>query len=59
MVISRGVVLPLARKCDVLAYYKDGSYSPGVEREVLEARRCRVAIVHLEVVTGEAVGVVE
>jgi len=53
------VVLPLVRKCDVLAYYKDGSYSPGVDCEVLEAHKHGVVVVHLEVITGEVAGVVE
>ena len=30
-------ILPIARTCNVLAYYKDGSYAPVVDMEIEEA----------------------
>ncbi len=40
--------LPLLASCNILAYYKDNSYSPGVDMEIAEAKRLNIAIINLE-----------
>ena len=40
--------LPRVRECDILAYYKDDSYSPGVDMEIAEATRLGIPIIKLE-----------
>lgn len=41
-------ILPLVSQCDMLVWYKDGSYSPGVDMEIVEAHRFKIPAVRLE-----------
>jgi hypothetical protein len=34
---AMAIVLPKVKRCNILVYYKDGSYSPGVEAEIKTA----------------------
>jgi len=42
-------ILPIVRSCDVLVYYKDDSYSPGVDMEIAEASGLGIPVYRLEV----------
>lgn len=46
-------LLPEVGKCDTLVYYKDDSYSPGVDAEIEEALRLSIPIVKLKTSEGE------
>ena len=36
--MMKDYILPIVRSCDILAWYKDESYSPGVDMEIAEAQ---------------------
>lgn len=40
-------ILPIVRSCHTVTFYKDGSYSPGVDAEVEEAKRQGLAVVEI------------
>lgn len=39
--------LPRVRECNILAYYKDDSYSPGVDMEISEATKLGIPVVRI------------
>jgi len=46
--VMRLYILPIVRSCDLLAYYKDDGYSPGVDMEVAEAERLHIPVKKVE-----------
>ncbi len=47
--IIEDYILPIVKSCNILAYYKDDSFSPGVDMEIAEAQRLAIPIVRLEI----------
>ena len=42
-------ILPIVRECNIIAYYKDDSYAPGVDMEIAEAQKLNIPVIKLEV----------
>jgi hypothetical protein len=45
--IMRLYILPIVRSSNLLAYYKDESFAPGVDMEIAEATRLHIPIIDL------------
>jgi hypothetical protein len=46
--VMEDYILPIVRSCNILAWYKDDSYAPGVDMEIAEATRLGIPIIKLE-----------
>lgn len=46
--VMEDYILPIVRSCNILVWYKDDSYAPGVDMEIAEATRLGIPIIKLE-----------